>query len=141
MSKTVQDVDKLLTQLGADKNKIILDALIAGGKALVRQTKSNLESSPFRAKAVSNKNPKNMVKGVRMKADKTYNTVKVHIMGDYRLKWFETGTAFRKTKKGQNRGAIKAYGFFAKARQNESAIMNAIYASLDKALNNEIKSR
>ena len=48
---------------------------------------------------------------------------KVHIMKEFRLKWFEKGTTLRKTTKGWNRGEIKPKWFFATAvrqRQNEA---------------------
>ena len=73
-----------------------------------------------------------MLKGVKLKADKAYTEISVHIMGDYRLKWFEKGTKPRKTKghkitgynrsrrirsgKGGNRGSIRPLYFFKDAR-------------------------
>ncbi len=39
-----------------------------------------------------------MEKGIKLRVDKAYSEVILHIMGDYRLKWFEKGTKPRYTK-------------------------------------------
>ena len=40
---------------------------------------------------------------------------KVHIMGEFRLKWFEKGTNLRQTRKGWDRGSITPKWFFRNA--------------------------
>ena len=70
-----------------------------------------------------------------MKTDKAYGEVIVHIMGDYRLKFFEKGTKLRKTKKGAERGLIKPHHFFANARNSENEITDAVHNSITNALN------
>jgi hypothetical protein len=54
-----------------------------------------------------------MRRGIKVSVDKEATYSKVHIMGDYRLKWFEMGTKPRQTKKGYSRGFIKPAYFFA----------------------------
>ena len=83
----------------------------------------------------SGKLGKPITQGVKLTTEKAYNEVKVHIMGDFRLKFFEKGTKERLTKKGASRGSIKPLYFFRTARQNESEIDSAIFRSLDEQLN------
>ena len=44
-----------------------------------------------------------LARGIKVVA-KDAETAKVHIMGDYRLKWFEMGTKYRTTKGSRRRG-------------------------------------
>lgn len=44
--------------------------------------------------------------GVRYYVSRNVDFAKVHIMGDFRLKFFEMGTAYRETRKGQSRGKM-----------------------------------
>ena len=67
---------------------------------------------------------------------------KVHIMKEFRLKWFEKGTSIRKTSKGWNRGSIKPKWFFASAvsQRSKEAVSNLdenIRNSIIKAFNNK----
>lgn len=110
-----------------DRKNILTDALKEGGKVLLNRTKSNLRATPI--------NSGNLTKGIKMKTDKAYGEVIVHIMGDYRLKFFEKGTKLRKTKKGAIRGLIKPYYFFKNARDSESEITDAVHNSITNALN------
>ncbi|MBD5252316.1 MAG: hypothetical protein HDS49_04715 [Bacteroides sp.] len=62
-------------------------------------------------------NGKTMESGVRLKADKDYCEVSVSILGDFRLKFFEKGTAQRSLRRGgANRGSITPLNFFREAR-------------------------
>lgn len=110
-----------------DRKNILTDALKEGGKVLLNRTKSNLRATPI--------NSDNLTKGIKMKIDKAYGEVIVHIMGDYRLKFFEKGTKLRKTKKGAIRGLIKPHYFFKNARDSESEITDAVHNSITNALN------
>lgn len=67
---------------------------------------------------------------------------KVHVMGTrskssgtFRTRFFEGGTKTRKTKKGYNRGKIKALNFFSDAR---SATKNKVQSTLDDELTKTI---
>ena len=56
--------------------------------------------------------------GVRYYVSRNVDFAKVHIMGDFRLKWFEMGAGWkapRVTRKGQDRGDMPARPFFAPA--------------------------
>ena len=66
---------------------------------------------------------------------------KVHIMKEFRLKWFEKGTNIRRTRKGNNRGSITPKWFFRsavdqKSSEAESTLDDNIRESIMKAWNN-----
>ena len=66
---------------------------------------------------------------------------KVHIMKEFRLKFFEKGTKLRKTDKGYKRGSIKPKWFFSNAmnqrsREAASSLDENISKSIIKAFNN-----
>lgn len=70
--------------------------------------------------------------GGRMAEDMYGN---VHIMGDFRLKWFEMGTSLRKTRKGGNRGSIRKYSFFEQAvTQTSGQVTDILDEQLKKAI-------
>ena len=137
-------VDKLLNNLeSANRQKIITEALRRGGQVAQQNVKQSL-----RAKVGSS--AQSLEKGIRLKVDKAYSEVTLHIMGDYRLKWFEKGTKPRYTKghkatgylsnhrlkrtgKGGYRGQMVATHFFREGL-NEQAIGTAITDYLDKEL-------
>ena len=141
-------VDRLLDTLADDnvRRNIMFEAVKAGGEVLKQNTLNNLSSSSF--------NSAPMRKGVVVEGDKAYTEAKVSIMDDYRLKWFEKGTAARYTKgakivgidensrryalkrtgKPRYTGSIKPHYFFRNARENDGAITEAITQSIDNAL-------
>lgn len=105
-------------------NKAYKDALTKSLQPILKQTKTNLRTSGIKnvsKKYVgrNGKTYKSMLQGVKTsvyvgnKEDDNYG--KVHIMGEFRLKWFEKGTSLRKTSKGWNRGSIGAKWFFRSA--------------------------
>lgn len=155
-------VDEVFDQLDPESvRNIIYKSLRAGGKVLQGTTKSYFRNamgasadhySPYIRAPFS--------EGVRIKGEKAYLEVRVSIMKDFRMKFFETGTKMRKTKghkitgsyfKGKrkyleregepgNRGQIKALHFFRDARssaggQVEAAMRNSIDKSLRKIWN------
>lgn len=83
---------------------------------------------------------KPMTKGVKKNVDVAYAMGSVHILGDYRLKWFELGTDERittgarsKSRKGDikktipaglSRGRIDAKHFFKDARENDNMLQS-----------------
>lgn len=74
--------------------------------------------------------------GIRAVVDSNGEEAKVHIMGDFRLKWFEKGTVVRKTKKNANRGQMKPTYFFKRATlSSEAQINDTLINSIDKSLN------
>lgn len=123
------EVLNLFNQLeGEKRDKILFKALKSGAEVLKRNTQINLNT------ALGTATTQQLDNGVRIASDKKDNQVKVHIMGDYRLKWFEKGTKQRLTKAGASRGSIKPMNFFRNARQAEGEINNAVIQSIDEQL-------
>ena len=97
--------------------KIYNTAIRKAAKDLSDETKEQLVSAIGNDKATrpSKKYGLQLIKGVKTRTDKDYLEAKVHIMGDYRLKWFEKGTKERITKKGYRRGKQGSINFFKAA--------------------------
>ena len=97
------------------------NALRKAGRILQKETKTQLRSVV--GKAINHKNRwngKTLGNGVKMKVDKEATEAKVHIMGDFRLKFFEMGTSARQLRKnGANRGRMNASHFFRTAKDNK----------------------
>ena len=129
-------VQNLLNQLSEEnRRKVLFNAIKKGAQVLQRNTINNLKVALGTGANSSGKLGKPITQGVKLTTEKSYNEVKVHIMGDFRLKFFEKGTKERLTKKGASRGSIRPLYFFRTARQNESEIDSAIFRSLDEQLN------
>lgn len=115
---------------------------------ILKQTKVNLRSSgikhvnkPYIGKG--GKKYKSMMQGVKSSVyigDTEDSWGKVHIMSEFRLKFFEKGTNERQTRKGWNRGSIKPKWFFRSAvsQRGKEAVDNLdenIRESILKAFN------
>lgn len=147
-----QQVDELLAKLSTERrSQIMFSALKKGGKALQQETKVQLRQSVSDTYSPNRWNGKTLEDGIRVKANTVYQEVMVHILGDFRLKFFEKGTKDRYTKihkdklstsqyinqlkkgdKSRFRGKITASHFFRRARQNEEVIQDAVFKELDK---------
>ena len=128
-------VQNLFDSLDADSAKqILFTALKKGGQKLTSQTKRSLRAKLGAGSTTPNRwNGKTMESGIRLKADKDYCEVSVSILGDFRLKFFEKGTAQRRLRRGgANRGSIRPLYFFKDARQQDidGTINNSISESL-----------
>ena len=115
---------------------------------ILKQTKSNLRASGIRNvnKPYYGKGGKkymSMLQGVKSSVyigDTEDSFGKVHIMKEFRLKWFEKGTSMRKTRKGWNRGRISPKWFFRNAvnqkmRESEQTLDKNISESIMKVWN------
>lgn len=149
-----RQVDELLNALSDDdfKRKVLFDAVKEGAKTLQQNTKKLFrQSMGDSATHYSKYIRKPFEDGVTVKGDKAYIEATVSILNDFRMKFFEKGTRQRTTKgrkivgyaerhrlkregKGHNTGSIKPLYFFRQARQNESAINDAITQSINNAL-------
>lgn len=128
-------VQNLFNALDDDSRKqILFTALRKGGRKLASQAKTQLRGKLGAGATSPNRwNGKTMESGIKVKADKDYCEVSVSIMGDFRLKFFEKGTAERRLRRGgANRGSIKPLYFFRQARQQDidNTINNSITESL-----------
>ena len=145
-SITVDDKEiiKALSNLSFKQmNKAYRNGMKKSLDPILKQTKQNLRNSGIRNvnKPYIGKNGKkyiSMLQGVKTSVyigDTEDSWGKVHIMKEFRLKWFEKGTQLRKTRKGYNRGDIKPKWFFATAvRQKQNEAVN----NLDENIRNSI---
>ena len=130
------------------------NALRRAANILVKETKNQLKAKLGR-KANSRNwwNNKTLLSGIKANSSRDGKEAKVHIMGDFRLKFFEMGTEPRKTKgnntatvrrktpirrqkKAASRGKITSMQFFKTAQKNKE---NEIFNSLDKLLSESIQ--
>lgn len=131
-------------------NKAYREGMKKALDPILKQTKINLRKSGIKNvnKPYIGKNGKkypSMIQGVKTSVyigntEDSYG--KVHIMKEFRLKWFEKGTQLRKTSKGWNRGSIKPKWFFASAvsqmsKQAAESLDENIRNSIIKAFNNK----
>ena len=147
----VQDLFKRLDS--KDQKKAMKSALRKAASILVKKTKSNLKQVVRNTNVPSGKYKKVLQKGIQSKVAKDANEAEVHIMGDFRLKFFEKGTQQRVTKgykitgydgknlvregKGSNKGKIEAKYFFKKAQdETEKQIFSNLTNLLTISINN-----
>lgn len=76
-------------------------------------------------------------KGIKLMGYKKKVGANVNLFGDYRTKWFETGTYNRYTKGNRYTGSIKQSGFFTKATNNK---IGAVYDDFEKRVVENIVS-
>ena len=123
-----KEVLGLFADLNSRQQKqVYRNALRRAANILVKETRNQLKSKLGR-KANSRNwwHGKTLASGIKSNADKEGKEAKVHIMGDFRLKFFEGGTDIRKTKKGYNRGRMKALNYFERTRNNSSKYIEII---------------
>ena len=138
------------------------NALRKGTNILVREARKSLKTAVKKSNSKNWWNGKTLQSGIKSSINREVTEGKVHIMGDFRLKFFEMGTKLRKTSganrasvrgkipkyrqhKPSNRGSIKPFRFFRRARnQKEKEIeenMNNILAESIKRINAKFKGR
>ena len=147
-----KDVLKALASLSFKQmNKAYRNGMKKALDPILKQTKVNLRASGIRnvnKPYISKKGGKkymSMLQGVKTSVyiGNTEDSFgKVHIMKEFRLKWFEKGTAVRHTRKGYNRGRIEPKWFFRTAveQKGQEAIRTLddnIRESIIKVWNNK----
>lgn len=136
---TVDDrqVLNLFSELSSKRQKEVhKTALKTASNILIKQTRTNLRSIiKSKITAKSNKTGKSLSSGVKYNIDKDATQSTVHIMGDFRLKFFELGTKIRKTRKGYNRGKNIAKYFFKIAK---SVTESQIFSSMEQIIKESI---
>lgn len=124
-----KEVIKALSNLSfRQMNKAYRNGMKKSLDPILKQTKLNLRKSGIRNvnKPYTGKGGKkymSMLQGVKSSVyiGNTEDSFgKVHIMKEFRLKWFEMGTAQRRTRKGYNRGNITPRWFFRDAVNQKS---------------------
>lgn len=136
---------RMFSELNSRQQKnVYKNALRKAGRILQKETKTQLRSVV--GKAINHKNRwngKTLGNGVKMKVDKEATEAKVHIMGDFRLKFFEMGTSARQLRKnGANRGRMKAAHFFKTAKdKTERTIFDNINQMVEESITRISKRR
>lgn len=119
-----RQVIEALSRLSFKKmNKAYKMAMKKSLDPILKQTKQNLRTSGIKNvnKPYIGKNGKkyrSMISGIRSSVyiGNTEDSFgKVHLMGEFRLKFFEMGTSTRRTRKGYNRGSISPKWYFRSA--------------------------
>lgn len=148
-------IDSIIDKLDDEelKRNIIYKAIYAGAKELQRTTQSYFKSALGEsANHISKYIKAPFYEGITVKGEKAYTEVRVSIMKDFRLKFFEKGTVDRYIKqsghsdysrkkkrnvvdtgKSNYRGRIKGKQYFKQARE-ASTINDTIIKSLEKSL-------
>lgn len=121
---------------GKRQKKVHRDALRSATGMLVKEARRNFRTAVRKPNARNSWNGKTFSSGIKSSVDREATEGKVHIMGDFRLKFFELGTRERrKRKSGARTGRIAAHYFFRRARLSKeaeiSALMNGI---IEKAI-------
>ncbi|MBR6640991.1 MAG: HK97 gp10 family phage protein [Clostridia bacterium] len=108
----IRDLNRLSSR---NHKKAIKKSLTEGAKVTVKEARRGLRMAVGKtAFKKSKKTGKSIASGIKYTAQRNIleDGVKVHIMKDFRLKFYEKGTVDRHTKKGYNRGKIAKTNFF-----------------------------
>lgn len=144
------DLQRALSSLDSRNHKIaVRKALIKGANLAKKEVKRDLKHTlnPLRKKSKfkNGKDKPDITKGITVSGkrnDPFEDGVKLHIMGDYRLKFFEMGTDDRSTKRGYNRGVHKKTPFFKPALDScEEQVFETIEREIDTQIINRANRR
>lgn len=125
----------LMKMQGKDFDRATRKGLSDGAKMLQNATRTTLSSKVRGTHRKKFPTWKTMQSGV-MISKKDPSDIKVHIMGEFRLRFFEVGVPSRVTRKGASRGRIKAEHFFETAqRQVSQRIFNSMDNNIANAIN------
>lgn len=132
-------------QLGVNQMVKVHKAAFANeNKVLVKEARLQLSGVTARSKTGYSARRKGWTKestlerGIRSKVDANGERGMVHIMGDFRLKWFEKGTEDRFTREDVYKGRMRATRFFA---HSVSTAKNAMEDAFCKTVARAVKSR
>lgn len=131
------------TLTGKDQKKVVRAATRKAAQQLTKSTKLQFRNIVGSKVANSRNywNGKTLQSGIKYVSDKNVS-YKVHIMGDFRLKFWEMGTNERYTKKSNYRGKITKKSFFNPTLQRlENQLHKDIQDSISKNLIKYAQSR
>lgn len=135
-----KELQKALSSLDSRNHRdAIRKALVKGANIAKKEAKKNLKHilNPIRKKSKykNGKDKADISKGILIGSkgkDPFKDGVSLHLMGDFRLKFFEMGTDERSTKKGYNRGVHKKTPFFKPALDScEEQVFDTIKKEID----------
>lgn len=118
---------------GKEQKKAKNTALKKAAQIIVKAAKQSLSTVTKHNRTPNYWNGKTLESGIKVGKIKDDSDLKVHIMGDFRLKFFQAGTQLRKNKKGANRGAMKRTNFFGSA-------VNSSLPIAEKAIDTEFQA-
>ncbi len=130
-----REVLEMFSEFDERQRKMVFRrALGEASRILVKETKKQLRQVKTKrgllnTKTQSRYTGKNLESGVRYKVSKDAKEAKVHIMGDFRLKFFELGAKERVTKGYRVIGKSKVGGRTYKNRVGKPAYRGRIEAS------------
>lgn len=132
-------IKKFESLTGNEQKQAKRAALREGSKILIRGAKANLRRVTRNAGSPNWWNGKTLESGIKLGKAKNSgdNEASVHIMGDFRLKFFQNGTKNRVTRKtGANRGYMKRTNFFTNAvSANRDQISNSVDRLFSESIN------
>lgn len=136
-----EELVKKFTELtGREQTKAKNTALRKGSDILVKAARQSLRTVTKGYNHPNYWNGKTLESGIKYSRQRDSDTAKVHILGDFRLKFFELGTQLRRTKAGASRGVHKRHSFFqptvnSKMSEIESTLGRLFSESIDKIWN------
>lgn len=114
------------------QRQVYRSALRKGAGILVGETKRQLRQTLGRAASSRNWwNGKTLISGIKANADRNGEEAKVHIMGDFRLKFFEMGTRVRRTT-GSNTASVRGRNPIEGREQQPIEVVLMQYISLEQ---------
>lgn len=125
--------EKFAALTGKEQKKAKNTALKKAAQIIVKAAKQSLSTVTKHNRTPNYWNGKTLESGIKVGKIKDDSDLKVHIMGDFRLKFFQAGTQLRKNKKGANRGAMKRTNFFGSA-------VNSSLPIAEKAIDTEFQA-
>ena len=150
VSVDVEQVNRLLTQLNDKDAKIAIKSAIRKSALIIRKEAQNrlVSSIPNASKSVSKKGTtyKPLKNDINLAVYRDAGGARIDLLNKrkkgaraYVLRFIELGTVERATKKGANRGTMKAYNFFsdainAKKKEAEDALQQNILDSINKVI-------
>ena len=142
------DASKILAMFNEfsskERKQSLRNALRKAALILRKKTVENLKNEVKDVNSKNGWNGKSLQSGVRIVINKKNNTeAKVHILGDFRLKFFELGTKIRyaikrkgkQLSKQANRGQIVASHFFVSAKKQSE---QQVFDTIEKVLSDSI---
>lgn len=144
-----KQVLEMFAELDSKKQKKVhRTALRKATGILLKEVRKNFRQVVKKPNARNRWNGKTFLSGIKSSVNKEVTEGKVHILGDFRLKFFELGTKARYKKRTKGRpstGVIKATYFFKKAREaKESEISNSMNNIITQSIlkvNGQFKGR
>ena len=146
-SVDTRQVLKMFAELNSKKQKKVhRTALRSATGILVRETRKNFRKVVKKPNSRNRWNGRTFSSGIKSSINREATEGKVHILGDFRLKFLELGTVERRKRKtGAKTGRITARYFFKRARESKekeiSNSMNSIIEQSIKKVNGQFKGR